>query len=339
MMNILKKSLKSIYLEIASRRPVINMLRHALQGKIIVLMYHEVAEDSNNIDSWTVVRKSDFVRQMGYLTAHYNIIPITEAVAKIGSFKPSKNDRPSAVITFDDGYSGNRNVMLPIINSMNIPVTVFVATKAVQEGILYWYDRIICALEGMDVGILDLVEYSLGVYSVNMTRGAKNWMERERLLNDLKKLSTERREKVVEAVLNKVKIDNSRPCSLSFLTTPELCEMAQNPLVTIGAHSNCHNLLDQLPPDKVSDSVGKSKALLELWIGKPVEYFAYPNGNYNDMVIEAVKGTGFSHAFTTVAKPWGRNESLFTIPRIGIGRYDSMKLFKTKIASGLLKRQ
>lgn len=335
MMNILKKSLKSTYLEIASRRPVINILRRAIRANVIVLMYHEVAEDSNSLDAWTVVRKSDFVRQMEYLTEYYNVIPISEAVARMGSDKPSTNEQPAAVITFDDGYSGNRNVVLPIISSMNIPVTVFVATRAVQEGILYWYDRIICALEGMDVGILDLAEYSLGVYPVNMTKGATNWMERGRLLEDLKKLSPELREKVVEAILNKLEIDNSRPCGLSFMTISELREMAQAPLVTIGAHSHCHNLLDQLTPEKVSDSVGKSKASLESWIGRPVEYLAYPNGNYNDMVIEAIRGTGFSHAFTTVAKPWGRNESNFTLPRIGIGRYDSMKLFKTKLAGGL----
>ena len=112
----------------------------------------------------------------------------------------------------------------------------------------------------------------------------------------------------------------------------ELRELAASPLVTIGAHSHCHNILTQLPASAVAESLATSKQLLETWTGRPVRHFAYPNGDHDAAVISQVKSAGFESAMTTVARPWTRDDSPFTIPRIGVGRYDSAALFKAKVS-------
>jgi peptidoglycan/xylan/chitin deacetylase (PgdA/CDA1 family) len=119
------------------------------------------------------------------------------------------------------------------------------------------------------------------------------------------------------------------------LTIDEVRELAKCPYITIGAHSHCHNILTQLSVEETAESIRTSKALLESWIERPVTFFAYPNGNYSDAIVSSLKENGFQCSLTTAPRPWIRGESNFTIPRMGIGRYDSLDFFKIKASGGL----
>jgi peptidoglycan/xylan/chitin deacetylase (PgdA/CDA1 family) len=299
-------------------------------------MYHEIAEDNDDIEAWTVVKKSDFIRQMEYLTKYFNIISLQDALKQINNPLNNGYDKPSVVVTFDDGYAGNYRVLLPIVKSMNIPVTVFVATKHIQDQSLYWYDRLINALQGCNPIELNLSHLSLGNYRIHYCRGPENWREIERLLSDLKTLNPDSRENAVEGILKSLNSKQKvNTYTNSILSIHELRELSKCPLITIGAHSHCHNILTQLSDDEIKKSIKTSKQLLETWIGRPVQYFAYPNGNYNDDVVNIFKKADFECSLTTVAKPWDDSESFFTIPRIGIGRYDSLDYFRVKV-SGMI---
>jgi len=334
MTKILKKLLKRSLHKVISFEPILGNMRGArLNQKIVVLMYHEIAEDSDDIEAWTVVRKSEFLRQMEYLSAHFDILSTEDALKRMRSGQ-SGSKKPAAVITFDDGYSGNNRVLLPIVKSMNLPVTVFVASWAVEEGHLFWYDRIINALQESAPVDLDLKRLALGDYRINRCSGAENWREIERLLRDLKKLSPHKRATSVESILGELGAPNVDTYSLRSLSHEELVEMSGCPLMTIGAHSHCHNILTQLSGEEVIESVKTSKDLLEEWTGHKMRFFSYPNGNFDDAVVDIIRNLGFEGAFTTVSRPWSREDSVFAIPRIGVGRYDSFELFKIKVSGG-----
>ena len=115
-----------------------------LRGKVVVLMYHELAEDNDAIEAWTIVRRQDFVRQMEYLKANFEVVSIDEALRAKESVGRQK---PLAVVTFDDGYAGNRRILLPIMKSMGLPVAIFVSTGAVISRELSCYARIITAAQ------------------------------------------------------------------------------------------------------------------------------------------------------------------------------------------------
>ncbi|MCC7202306.1 MAG: polysaccharide deacetylase family protein [Nitrospirae bacterium] len=334
--NIVKKILKASAYKIISLEALLSRKRKArLHGKAIVLMYHEIANDEDEIDAWTVVRKRDFLQQMEYLSNHFRVVSLRDAIAHMTEANGGAEQKPMAVVTFDDGYAGNRQVLLPIVKDMNLPVTIFIATRAIQDQGIYWYDRVINGLQGEQVIDIDLTYSSLGKYRINASKGSENWREMEKLLSDLKTLEPDKRENVVDDILSDVHITTKRHSyHVAPLTIHELRELSECPLVTIGAHSHCHNLLTQLQDYDIGISVNKSKQLIESWIERPIHYFAYPNGNYNDTVINMVKKSGLQCGLTTVARPWKMGESLFAIPRVGIGRYDSFDLFKIKVSGG-----
>jgi peptidoglycan/xylan/chitin deacetylase (PgdA/CDA1 family) len=334
MMNTLIGILKKPVYTVASWEPILRAQRaRKLRNGIVVLMYHEVAPDDHDIEAWTVVKQSDFVKQMNYLRTMFKVVSLGEALRLMEHVDDIQE--PTVVITFDDGYSGNKRIVLPIIKSMNIPVTIFVSTRAVQDQIVYWYDRLIHALQNDRVINIDLRHISLNTYCINRVKGAENWAEIQRLLTDLKTLQPTLREITVKNLEDEHNSLGAVFYHLAPLTIDDVRESAGCPLVTIGAHSHCHNILTQLSDEETAKSILTSKTILESWIDRPVTSFAYPNGNYNDMVVKSLRECGFKCSLTTVARPWKKEESNFTIPRMGIGRYDSLDYFKIKVSGGL----
>jgi peptidoglycan/xylan/chitin deacetylase (PgdA/CDA1 family) len=93
-----------------------------------MLFYHRIADDSPN--PWTMTCKS-FASQIDWLRARFDIVTLREAQARIRS---GRNDRPSACITFDDGYADNRRFAVPLLLKLGIPFTYFVSTDHVLRG-------------------------------------------------------------------------------------------------------------------------------------------------------------------------------------------------------------
>lgn len=323
---------KALYGPLSSELVLGYARKKRLRGKVVVLMYHELAEDEDEIDAWTIVKKSDFVRQMEYLTAHYDVVSLKDAISRKAL---EGSGKPLAAVTFDDGYAGNKKILMPLARSMGLPVEIFVATGAVTSGELYWYDRLITAAQAHDGTPLDLTRMGLRVYRINASRGASNWAETQRLLVDLKELEPLERDTAVTRILDMLKAGGRRPgYAIGHLTENDVREMASGGLVSFGAHSHCHGMLPQLAKEAVTESVMKSKGLLEEWTGGKVSSFAYPSGAYDQKVMDVLKEGGFRCSVTTRSKPWDR-EPLLEIPRIGVGRYDSFNHFKIRVSNAL----
>lgn len=325
--------LKNIFYAGLAAGPVHRWLRNRmLANRIVVLMYHELAEDRVDIEAWAVVRKSDFCRQVEFLQRYFTVVGLGEAMRRSANWEIG--DRPLAVITFDDGDKGNADILLPTAEKLGSPVTVFVATGHVVSQRGYWFDRVVNAAQADQPVTLDLRRYRLGVYKFNRTHGAANWAKIQRLLVDLKTLDPVVREEAVSELLGMMpEADRHHDRRIAPMTVTDVQALAASPLVTIGAHSHCHNILTQIPEAAVDESLRTSKMLLEQWTGQPVTDLAYPNGDCNDMVVRRAAAAGFRSGFTTVRRAWARGDSVYRIPRIGIGRYDSLDQFKAKLVN------
>lgn len=331
---MLRHFAKSAMYQLAAWEPLFGPVRRRrLGGKAVVLMYHELAEDDDDVEAWTVVKRTDFLRQMDYLRSKFEVLSLSQAIARMT--QPDGSDRPLAVVTFDDGDRGNRDILLPIVEALDLPATIFVATGQVQDRSPYWFDRLVNALQVDTPVTLSLPSDSSAVYAINETRGAANWIRIQELLSSLKKLEPVKREQVVDDMIKRIEPREPRYRGIAPLSINDVRELADCPLVTIGAHSHCHNILTQIDRQAAFESAARSKELLESWTGRRVNYFAYPNGDFNDAVVSAVVEAGFEAALSTVPRPWNRGEPLFALPRIGVGRYDSIEVFKLGLVGGI----
>jgi peptidoglycan/xylan/chitin deacetylase (PgdA/CDA1 family) len=87
-----------------------------------------------------------------------------------------------------------------------------------------------------------------------------------------------------------------------FVTWDEIKEMSVGGM-EIGAHTVNHLDLSTLSGEKLRFEIAESRKALEAQINRPVLFFAYPAGRYNDKTLEAVREAGFLGAVTTKYGP------------------------------------
>jgi len=88
-----------------------------------------------------------------------------------------------------------------------------------------------------------------------------------------------------------------------------------------------------------SNSLVECKRWIEDLTGKPVRYFAYPNGrreDFNSMVIDELKQAGYHAAFTSMRGLFRPGDDLFEIRRISVNNRWSYEEFETRV-SGVLR--
>ena len=117
------------------------------------------------------------------------------------------------------------------------------------------------------------------------------------------------------------------------LSKDKLASCAQHPLVTIGSHSVCHPDLTSLNDQQLDYELNESKCYLEALTNSNINLFAYPGGEYDSRVAEAVRDSGYRAAFAIADHKTGL--PIYNIPRIGI--YDHKPAYLSLKLSGLYR--
>ena len=96
--------------------------------------------------------------------------------------------------------------------------------------------------------------------------------------------------------------------------------------------SHTENHLD-LSSDKYSDDdlhreIFGSKQVLEEKLGRPIDFFVYPYGRYNEKALEVVKAAGYKMAFTTAYGKEIRQGSLLTESRVRVHGQNGLEKLK-----------
>lgn len=202
-----------------------------------------------------------------------------------------KNNKPlpvsAVVFTVDDGWKENKDNVVAVAETYKIPVTIFVTTSPIETGDPYWWTTIQKAYDK-----------KLTIQSV----GALKLVPNEERIQELERI--------------KPILSNNRDA----LTIEEIKTISQSAYVTLGSHTVTHPILTMCSDEKSHHEISESKKTLENWIGKPIEFFAYPNGNYTEREINTLKSTGFQMAFTTKPEYVTLNsfKSPFEIPRFDV---------------------
>lgn len=313
-----------------ARPPVTNVLRRraTAHGTVSVLVYHTLGADGEDFDAWTVIEREKFRTHIQFLQSHYDIVSLDEALQSFGSAA----GRPKAVLTFDDGEHGLYCHLLPIVEEFGIPVTIYVATRHIETAEPYWFDAIMNALQSLNRLEIDLSSFGLPPVVVGESVGTRNWMAIRSVLEHLKAMPEDRRSEAVEAVLSQASSAHKRRFTpMRPLAKSELVDIARHPLVTIGAHSHCHSLLDRIDLDRAESSVRTSVLRLREWTGQEVKHFAYPNGNFNQQLESAMARIGFQTAAAADGGLWRAGSDLFALPRVPVGRYDTAQRLELRL--------
>lgn len=191
--------------------------------------------------------------------------------------------RGAVWISLDDGWKENIDNVIPIAVQRNLPITIFVCTDAVEEGVFWWRK----------------VKQSPGLLPAEF-RDAKAILE----------LPEHMRRQLIRAIDR-----NGLPFRREAMTVEDIKSISVIPQVTFGAHTAKHPILPNCTDNQLEDELAESKRKLEEWVGKQVTAFAYPNGAFDGRERRFLEAYGYELAATTESKLAKSSSDRYLFPR------------------------
>jgi peptidoglycan/xylan/chitin deacetylase (PgdA/CDA1 family) len=289
--------------------------------RLCILNYHRILAAPDPLLD-TEPSADAFHWQMQLLAECFNVLALPDALAALeeGRLPPR-----AVCITFDDGYRSVHDLALPILREFDLPATVFVATAFIGAGNM-WNEKILDAVRKLPEAPVDLAEVGLG------TRTIASLEDRQRLLQELteraKYLPPAERLALTEQL---AALAGPGPGD-ALMLTPEMIRTMAASRIEIGAHTVSHPILCSLDDASARAEIGQCREDLEAIVGRPVRYFAYPNGkpgvDYDERHTRMAREAGYEAAFSTVvgaatrqndpyqlprSRPWERNRTLYAL--------------------------
>src|ERR1700681_1987312 len=208
--------------------------------------------------------------------------------------------RRFACFTLDDGYRDNRDFALPVMREFDAPSTVYVASDFAQgSGRLWWI-----ALEMVIARALALDVASAGTATrLDTATPADKQAAFDRLHDWLRGLPGEHDiEREIGALCARHGVDEMAICHELCMSWDELKPFADDPLITIGAHTITHCNLARQPEEIASHEMAIGRARIENALQRPGVHLAYP---YGDKIAAGARefalarAAGFKTAVTT----------------------------------------
>lgn len=314
----MKKLLKTLWAQGCCFFHVPDVLS-AMRRDVAILCYHRVVprEKLEGVFStpWMIVYQDSFERQMQYLRDYYNVMTLSTYFLSIknGERIPKK----TVIVTFDDGWEDNYLHAFPVLKRYGIPATIFLTTGFVGTEKIFWPERVIFSLKNLaEQGADRALPVTLPGFFRESSPGRNlehdwlKWIETMKDMNDSER-------NVLVGKLEKLspKMGASQIKSNRLMTWEQAREMRENG-IEFGSHGVTHRLLTSLNIADVRKEIQDSRKTMEKKLGVPVDSFAYPNGNYNERIIEILRDEGYALAVSTDPGLNSKHTDLFRLKRI-----------------------
>jgi peptidoglycan/xylan/chitin deacetylase (PgdA/CDA1 family) len=313
------------FLERAARRPA-----------VLVATFHRIGDPARGsfYDGVYSASPEAFRAQVRHLRDRFRLVTLDALAALADS--GFAVDRPTALITFDDGYRDNFDVALPILQELGAPATFFIPTGFFSHPQVPWWDHAAHVLKrtGKAELALDWPE-PLRIDLEQTTRGAAIGTVVQLYLDGKVKGDEQARFRTHLEERASVVVDDEAQGRALFMTWDQVRRLADAGM-TIGSHAHGHRALASLSEAEQRHELVESKRILERELGREVQGFAYPfgwPGTYGELTQRLAREAGYRLAFSSVEgvnRPGASDP--FALRRLNVGYHDSAPLFRARTA-------
>jgi peptidoglycan/xylan/chitin deacetylase (PgdA/CDA1 family) len=297
-----------------------SLFRASREG-VPVLMFHNVGSpaETDYLPDHMKISEAKLRRLLGMLQkAGYRTCTVDQLVDELDA---GRTPTDTVVLTFDDGYRDNHDLLLPILQSMGATATIYVQTGP-MKGRLNWLHHYFWALH--EVGPHELAErlaqqIDRGHIKSDLRSLPKGPVAAEYEMKRLLKyeVTPADRDAVLALIFQDLGGVDADLAAEVYLG-PEECRTLDKAGVEIGAHTVNHLILSSLDATQQRLEIEGSLRDLEAWLGHGVASFAYPYGrtwDYDAETRSILQELGFRSA--TTAMP-GLNDA--DTPRLELKR-------------------
>lgn len=297
----------------------------------LILMYHRIGPPG--IDPWQLaVTPKHFAQHLDVLRRRAVPIPLTRLAEDL---RERRLIPGSVALTFDDGFADNLLEAKPLLERMDVPGTVYVTTGPTGTTREFWWDMLDRAVLAPDE-LPEYLELAVDGRRFEWTLGKARygaWRDghgagRERaafhleIWSMLRPLSHAARESAVEQ-LGRWSVAAPVPrATHRVLSADEIVRLAEDNLVSIGAHTVTHPHLPSLSPTEQQTEMSDSRAALQAILNRPVTSFSYPYGAVDDQTVDLTRSIGFSEATAVHEQTVWDEDNLYRLPRFAVRDWD-----------------
>jgi peptidoglycan/xylan/chitin deacetylase (PgdA/CDA1 family) len=222
-------------------------------------------------------------------------------------------------LSFDDGYLDTLVNARPQLAAAGVPATVFVATGHVASQRSFFWDELerLLGCDGRRPAQLTL----------SFPDGTRAWRTetpelRDRARRQIHQLIQPASPATIDGVLAELGAwanvarghDDPRP-----MTIAELCGLASDQLVSVGAHTRRHTNLGFRTEETQRDEIEGSRADLREWLGETPTGFSYPFGipgvDFDATTRRLVADAGFRYAVANRPGAVSASSDPYALPR------------------------
>ncbi len=298
----------------------VRWLKNVGAQKAVILGYHRVTK--NSWDPYgNAVSPEHFSQHLEVMHRYANPMPLGELVANL---KVGKVPERALAVTLDDGYLDNLTIARPLLKQWKVPATVFAVSG--NFGREFWWDELSRRFAPPNPLPRKLTIKSSEVDITFQTPQSPRREARLRSLRELHDILFTGPRETIADVLEQLRGNLGAEARGEpwhrCMTEEELCELAEDPLIEIGAHTESHRPMAYLDEIEQREEITQCKAKLEQLLGRPVPLFSYPHGSYLPTLGGLVKAAGHSSSCAANANVVRSDSDPFSLPRLWAANCD-----------------
>ncbi len=300
----------------------------ALRRRAVVLMYHRVLPEERMAHVFSadaiIVTPRTFDLQMRFLRRYFNPVDCAQFERMLRGEEPWKPR--TCLVTFDDGWADNAEHALPILRRHQVPAVVFLATGFVGTDDCFWQERLTrqlyllwsCGESAARPLFAELdAAHILTQQAVDARRSVRELVTRlkARSAAELASISARAGDALAAAgTADRTLEDDDR-----FMSWSQVAALEGSDCVELGSHAHSHTPLTRLQEPALTGDLRTAQRILGEHARGPVQTFAYPNGDHDSRVVDAVRALGYRLGFTTVGGWVQAGDDVLRLKRLNIG--------------------
>ena len=289
-------------------------------NKLYISMYHYTRYIQNSrYPAIKGLEIEDFKKQLDFFKENFNVVTMEEVIEAVKEEKrlPEK----ALLLTFDDGYTDNYTVALPLLLERGLQGSFFVPAKPLDKGGLLEVNKIHFTLaKGDEKNIVrDILDYSLIIkeklreklniadrdvseelykrYAVSNGRDTLDTSFIKKMLQEV--LPAENRTEIIDILFDKyVDVSEEVLANELYVNKTQLKVMKKLGMF-IGLHGYEHNHLALLSEEEQKKDLEAALCVMREFIDEDAWVMNYPYGSYNETTLRLTKSLGAVLGLTT----------------------------------------
>jgi peptidoglycan/xylan/chitin deacetylase (PgdA/CDA1 family) len=272
----------------------------------------------------------DFRAQLAFVRTRFEMIGLDELLRLAANGFAAR--RPTALVTFDDGYRDNYEVALPILRELKIPAVFFISNGYIGASRMTWWDRVAFCVKQTRHERLELDYPVHRIYDLGQ---ASRTDAIRRILHEYAMSPELDDRRFFGELEERTGIDtHSAAGGHALFMSWDQVRSLRDQGMSVGAHTHNDPVLGRLSPEQQALELSTSRDRIRDELGDSVVAMAYPVGGlttFTETTKHIAQEHGFRAAFAYfggVNRP-GRTDP-FEIHRMPVDYYISLPLFQTR---------